>query len=1046
MKTINYKVYLLIIIFLFGNTSILPQNESPRFEKLSLEKGVPLNLTYCMMKDSKGYLWFGTMYGLVKYDGREYTVYKNDPNDSTSISFDDVISLYEDKNGNIWVGTWGGGLNKFNTLTGIFTRYLYNPKNKNGINDNIIWSITQDNSGNIWLGTQTGGLNKLDINKNEFTHYNVYSADTSDKKNNTVRIVYTDKHGNVWAGTNDGLAKYLSAKNKLEFYKNETKNKSSLSNNSVSSIYEDKEGNFWIGTFNGLNKFNSDTTFSLIDINPGNKLNGGNIIYSVYEGHNKNLWIGTQAGLVKYNPAKNIYKRYTHNNENLSSISGNVILSVLEDKSGVVWVDAYQTGINKLVNRERLFKPVFNDPGNKSALNKNSVFAFKEDPTGNIWLGTLSGLKKYDPKNNSIEDFSFKNESDRKDSKNLIHSLDIDNQNNLWAGTNAGLLKFDLKKEKFISLPKEITLQKKLINNKITSILFNGENKIWFGTYQSGLFLYDVNKKSIKHFSFENTDFISNQEDFILTTYQDKSKQIWIGTYGGLLKFDSSTNKFSVYVNNLNDPNSLSNNYVYSIYQDENNNYWIGTSNGLNLFNPKEETFKHFFEKDGLPNSIICGILEIKKDEYWISTFMGISKFDFNNNTFKNFTLSDGLQSNQFLPGSYYKSNSNKLYFGGINGFNSFYPDSLVFSKFDPTIYITSFKAFDATGKSKLLSINNNIELNSNNNFVTIKFSALDYSNPDGIKYAYKLNGIDDSWIQSGNNNSASYTNLPAGEYVFLVKSTNSEGQWNNNLARIKFSILPPFWQTWWFIILCLIAALFILYLIHLIKTKYEVRKAVEIARARADEAEKVRRKTALDFHDDLGHRLTRISVLTEIVKQKIGDIYTDALPLLDKISENSKMLYDGTKDFIWAIDPKKESLYELLVRLKDFGDDIFSDSDIEFQVKGLEEDFQHALLNMEWKRHLTLIFKEAMNNTLKHSNSRQVFLEINFDWVYLDITLTDDGDGYNTSDVKSGNGIQNMQSRARRLFGSLEIESNPGIGTKISFKGKIPKKSLHFV
>ncbi len=1045
MKKIHYKAFLLIILFLIANAAILPQNENPRFEKLSLEKGVPLNLTYCMMQGSKGFLWFGTMYGLVKYDGREYTVYKNDPNDSTSISFDDVISLYEDKNGNIWVGTWGGGLNKFNPLTGTFTRYLYNPKNKYGLNDNIIWSITQDNSGNIWLGTQTGGLNKLNFNNNEFTHYKVNSSDTSSKKDNSVRVVYTDKKGNVWAGTDYGLAKYLPAKNKLEFYKNKPGDKSSLSSNSVTSIYEDNQGNLWIGTYNGLNKFINDSTFSLIDINSGDQLNGGNVIYSIYEGNNKNLWIGTQAGLVKYNPKENNYKRYTHNNENPSSISGNSILNVFEDKSGVVWANAYQTGINKLINKERLFKPVFNDPGNTSALNKNSVFAFKEDENKNIWLGTLSGLKKFNPQNNLIEDFSFKNKSDQKDNRNLIHSLEIDNQNNLWAGTNAGLLKFDLKKEKFISLPKEVTLQKDLINNKITSILFNGKDKFWFGTYQNGIFLYDINEKSIKHFSFENSDFISHQQDFVLTIYQDKSKQIWIGTYGGLLKYSSSSNKFDVFTNNLNNPNSLSNNYVYSIYQDDNNNYWIGTSNGLNLFNQKENTFKHFFEKDGLPNSIICGILENKKDEYWISTYMGLSKFDLNKKTFINFTLSDGLQSNQFLPGSYYKSSSNKLYFGGINGFNTFYPDSLVFSKFDPSIYITSFKAFNASGKSKRFSINDNIELGPDNNFISIKFSALDYTNPDKIKYAYKLTGIDEDWIQAGNKNDASYTNLPAGDYIFLVKSTNSEGQWNNNLARIKFTILPPFWQTWWFITLCVIALLFILYILHLIKTRYEVRKAVEIAKARADEAEKVRRKTALDFHDDLGHRLTRISVLTEIVRQKIGDIYTDALPLLDKISENSKMLYDGTKDFIWAIDPKKESLYELLIRLKDFGDDIFSDSDIEFQVKGLEEDFQHAILNMEWKRHLTLIFKEAMNNTLKHSGSRQVFLEINFDWVYLDITLADDGKGFNVSEVQHGNGIQNMQSRARRLFGSLEVESNPGIGTKISFKGKIPKKSLHF-
>ncbi len=1045
MNKKHIKIVILIFFIISNSILILPRNINAEFEKLSLEKGVPLNLTYCMIQDRKGFLWFGTMYGLVKYDGREYTVYKNDPDDSTSISFDDIISLYEDKDGNIWVGTWGGGLNKLNPLTGNFKRYLYNPENKNGINDNIIWSITQDNSGNIWLGTQTGGLNKLNFNNNIFTHYNVNNSDSS-QKDNSVRVVYKDTKGNVWAGTNYGLAKYLPGKDNLEFYKHETENKNSLSSNAVTSIYEDKNGNLWIGTLNGINKFDREKTFSLIDLNSGKQIINGNVINSIYAGHKNNLWIGTQAGLVKYNPSDNTIQRYTHDSENLSSLSGNFILNVLEDKSGVIWVNAYQTGINKLINRDKIFQPFLYNPANKAGLNKNSVFSFKEDSNGNIWLGTLSGLKKYNPVNNVIMDYSLKSNSDKKNIKNLTHSLEIDNQNNLWLGTNGGLLKFDLTKDKYSPLPKEIANNPDLSENKITSILFNGKEKLWIGTYQSGLFLYNLNDKTLEHFSNKNSDFNSHQTDFILTIYKDRSDQIWIGTYGGLLKYNNSDNKFTAYVNNLNDPKSLSNNYVYCIYQDNKQNLWVGTSNGLNLYNKNENNFKHYFEKDGLPNNIISGIIENDKDIFWLSTLKGISKFNFADKTFRNFTESEGLQSNQFLPGSYFKSQSNKLYFGGINGFNSFYPDSLIFSKFDPSIYITSFKSSDASGNSKIYSMNNNIKLDYDENFITIRYAALDYTNPDKIKYSFKLSGVDKKWINADNKNSADYTNLSPGSYIFLVKSTNSEGQWNNNLARISFTILPPFWQTWWFITLCALAFLFIVYIVHLIKVRYEVRKAVEIAKARIDEAEKVRRKTALDFHDELGHRLTRISVLTEIVKQKIGDIYTDATPLLDKISENSKMLYDGTKDFIWAIDPKRDSLYELLIRLKDFGDEIFSDSNIEFQVKGLEEEFDDVQLTMDWKRHLAMIFKEAMNNALKHSNSRQVFLEISFDWVYLDITLTDDGNGFDQTEILQGNGLQNMKSRARRLFGSLEVESNPGIGTKISFKGKIPKKSLHFV
>jgi signal transduction histidine kinase len=231
------------------------------------------------------------------------------------------------------------------------------------------------------------------------------------------------------------------------------------------------------------------------------------------------------------------------------------------------------------------------------------------------------------------------------------------------------------------------------------------------------------------------------------------------------------------------------------------------------------------------------------------------------------------------------------------------------------------------------------------------------------------------------------------------------------------------------------------IYLVHLIWVQRKIRHALEIEKVRAEESERVRKQTAIDFHDELGHRLTRISLLTEIVKRKLGDSHWEVLPLLRKISENSIQLYDGTKDFIWAIDPQNDSLYELLVRLKDFGDEIFTDTNIDFLVKGISTELEHTSLSTDMKRHLTLIFKEGMNNSLKHSGGRKVSLESKIIGDEIEIALEDDGAGFKISEDNSGNGLKNMIKRAERINGQLQINTEPGKGTRISFRGKVKTK-----
>jgi signal transduction histidine kinase len=273
----------------------------------------------------------------------------------------------------------------------------------------------------------------------------------------------------------------------------------------------------------------------------------------------------------------------------------------------------------------------------------------------------------------------------------------------------------------------------------------------------------------------------------------------------------------------------------------------------------------------------------------------------------------------------------------------------------------------------------------------------------------------------------------------------NSDGVWSDNFASFSFIITPHFFQTWWFIPAAILGSVLILFLAYLLILKTKVRRAIKIQKIKEEESERVRKKTAIDFHDELGHRLTRISLLTEIVKRKIGVTFSEISPLLDQISENSARLYDGTKDFIWAIDPQKDSLYELIIRLKDFGDEMFGNTDVNFNVEGVSEELQKASLDMDWKRHLMLIFKEGMNNSLKHSNSTTVSLTSSIKEDEFNLILEDDGSGFEIDSSLKGDGLKNMQKRAELLNAEVQIDSKPGIGTKILFKGKFPIKSVNF-
>ncbi len=1026
----------IILIILLAPIFISPQNY--RIEKLSLDNGVSLNLTYRMLVDHKGFLWFGTMFGLVKYDGENYKAFRHDPNDSMSISFDDIISLFEDNKGNIWIGTWGGGLNKFDPVSEKFTRYLHSP-NPHTISSNMIWAITQDKYGNIWAGDNSGVLNMFNTKNNSFNKFSLpeIKRDTLKNKPGRISCLIAD-NDSLWICSEGKLLKYNLSDGNFDTTLNKKFNE-----DYINIIFKDSRNNYWIGA-KGLLRINGNE--EVINKYLSEKNNPGSIssdrIFSIAEDNKGNIWIGTRNGLNKFDYTTGKFSTYNMSTDLQDKSKSNIVNQVVIDKGGIIWTSTYEVGIHKIITQNQNFKNYFALNNSTDELSSIPIKAIAETKEGEIILGSYgSGLLKLDTTSNRLN-YLYPNNNQIK----YIKALAVD-ENKLWIGGSNGLNLFNLLRNKFENINFKNSIRKNFDGVPISSLMIDSKNRLWIGTDGYGLYLLNKNQNEV---SFVNIKLDSNtieatQSSYILTMKEDEKENVWIGTYAGLYKYNIEDSSIAFYKHDDKNKNSLSNNYVFSICEDNNGKIWVGTSDGLNKYNRQKNGFETIFEKNGLPNGVINSIVADYYGDLWISTNKGISKFDIRSKHFQNFDINDGLSSSLFLQNASLLNRDGKIYFGSEKSLCVFNPNKIKLSDFSPPVFINSLKYGNNEDDESL--INNpsgEIKLDYNQNNIQINFASLDYSEPNKNLYKYKLEGLEKNWVLPSNNNFVSYKNLSPGEYKFIVVGSNCNGVWSKNEAAVTILISPPFWQTLWFVGLLILCSLILFYLLYRIMLNKKLKYTVEIEKIKLEERDKVRRKTAADFHDEIGHRLTRISILTELIKRKLPDSLTSIEPLLNKISENSAQLYSGTKDFIWSIEPKNNSLFELIIRLKDFGDDIFNDTNIHFEVSEISEKLKKEFLTVDLRRHLSLIFKEGMNNSLKYSNSKNVMLQTKIVKGELEILLADDGEGFSIISETKGNGLNNMKKRAEKIRGILDIDSRIGQGTKIIFKCKLPQKEIN--
>jgi len=820
----KYIIFIILIVILgLGQNS---HSQTFNFQHLSLNDGLSQNCIYSILQDSKGFLWFGTQDGLNKFDGYTFTVINQDLVKKNKLTDSHIISLYEDKNNMIWIGTWSGGLNMYDPVLHKFYHFKYEEGVQQSVQNNKITSIIGDNfsSDNVlWIGTAGGGLSKL-LYKNEnnfyFDHFKYNPNDKNTLTNNNVTSLLQDKTGILWIGTDGGgLNKYNPKKNEFTFF-NISENNICIDN--ISCLYEYVDGTLWIGTNgSGIVKFNPENekceTFKHERNNPNSLSDNKIFSLSSYQENSKfYLLIGTEGnGLNVFDIENKMFTHHKLDTDDENSISHNNVNTIFSEKSGNIWLGT-DDGIDiydRLAYNFRKYKHI---PGNPNSLSNEYIWAIYESRDGMLWIATDNGLNLLDRINKNYRHWFHNPKDARSIGHNEVMSIYEDKNGFIWIGTwHGGLNKFDRKRNTFKHFLHDPNNPNSISDNKIRIIYEDPIGKgdiLWLGSKDGGLIKFNIKTESAINYLHDPDNNSSISDNSVLSIFRDSQNILWIGTWGGgLNKFDEKNQKFIRYQHDSKNPQSITHNTASMIYEDRAGNFWIGMhGGGLSKFDRKKEIFTYYTTRDGLPNDVIYGILEDEDGYLWISSNKGISRFDPNSNdndAFKNFDVTDGLQSNEFNNGAFFKSKSGELFFGGINGFNSFYPKSINENKYLPPVVFTDFKIFNQSVDvnpdsilKKSIPYANNITLNYDQSVFSIEFSALNFTNPEKNHYKYILIGFDKDWtLTNADRRFATYTNLEPGEYDFRVKASNNDGYWNEDDVSLKITILPPFWLTWWF-------------------------------------------------------------------------------------------------------------------------------------------------------------------------------------------------------------------------------------------------------
>ncbi len=1045
-----------IIGFVLLKLTAAPAQTGTRiFHHLTIADGLSQNSVNAVLQDRDGFLWFGTQDGLDRYDGRGFIPHRHSAR-ANSLSNNYVWALHEDRQGALWIGTFGGGLDRYDPETGDLAHHRHVANDSSSLPSDRIFSIVEDPRGTLWLGTNNG-LASFDPGTRRARRWLSATLNESEGRGHFVNALALQGE-TLWMRTDSGLTELDTRTGAIQHHaRSPFSGNGEFGNVQSITVHDDV---LYVTCQAGLMRIDGKARHDTLLLRPADVPNAdARMFFSRLCIDGDRWWIGSSRGLVQWDPGAGHIALHRHDAADPNSLAHDNILALVKGRGGELWIGT-RNGLDRLDRPDPMIGLLRGIPGKPNTLCDRSVNALAE-MDGGLWIGTPNGLNYWDRVRDTL--LAFKH--DARDPASLpsdyVLSLFRDRSGQLWVGTRGGGLArcerkgsaLHCKRFQHGDAPGAINA------NTIHAITQDRSGTMWIGTAGGGLCSMAPGTERFTCHAPTGDDR-GPSHPYIYCIAEDAHGHLWLGTpTGGLNLFDPESGRFVAMKNRADDPLSISNDIVlWSLI--EGDTLWAGTSNGLDrliiddascaaiLKDPMQARFARYGRDEGLPNEVVYGMLRDVQGQFWLSTNLGIAEFDpVVGRATRTLSVADGLQNNEFNQNAFLRSSAGELFFGGVDGLNFFRPEQLVPNAYVPPVRFTRFllknegvplRAEDSTAAFALersIMRTERIELSWREKVIGLEFAALNYVAPGKNRYRYKLEGFDEAWTEAGTRNNVTYTNLDPGEYTLRVQGSNNDGVWNEAGSAIALRIATPPWLTWYaytFYALVMLALAYAWYRHRLRQATRELATELRVAEARSQEREDFRRKSAADFHDESGAKLTRINLHTGLAKQRAGQDPAIGAHL-EHIEQAHRELSAGIRDLIWSMDPGRDTLNDVVDRLSAFALPLFDRTDTRFKLEGRTEDMKTVTLDMEKRRAITLIMKEAMNNCAKHAQATHCTLSISHTDDRSIFRLKDDGKGFDPAATRSdGYGTRTMPERARSVGAELHISSAPGTGTEV--------------